>query len=81
VGRTLNLLVLLGGEDINASEVNLGVTVLAGLGGGHVHDLAGLILEDNVHTLAEGRSLLGLAAFLLLVVGSLVVTLRPHIFY
>ena len=39
VGRGDELLHLLAGEDIGGGEVALGVTVLAGLGGGHVDHL------------------------------------------
>jgi hypothetical protein len=41
VGGGGHLLVLLAGEDVNAHKVALGVAVLAGLGGGHIHDLRG----------------------------------------
>ena len=33
---------------VNGDKVNLGVTVLSGLGGGHVDDLAGPALDDDV---------------------------------
>jgi hypothetical protein len=39
VGGGGQILVLLASEDVNAHEVALGVSVLAGLGGGHVRDL------------------------------------------
>ena len=32
------------GEDIEGDHVHLGVAVLASLGGGHLHDLAGTVL-------------------------------------
>ena len=32
---------LLSSEDVNSCKMDLGVAVLAGLGGGHVDDLAG----------------------------------------
>jgi hypothetical protein len=35
------------------------VTVLARLGGGHVDDLAGTALDDNVTVLAQSRALHG----------------------
>lgn len=41
------VLILLAGEDTDGNEVALSVTVLAGLGGGHVHDLARVISEKN----------------------------------
>ena len=39
VGRGRDVLKLLAGEDVDGDKVDLGVTVLAGLGGGHVDDL------------------------------------------
>jgi hypothetical protein len=39
VGRGHHVLILLAGEDIHGSKVTLCVTVLAGLGGGHIHNL------------------------------------------
>jgi hypothetical protein len=54
VGRRDELLHLLAGEDVGGDEVALGVTVLAGLGGGHFHDFAGTALflgEKNNHVL------------------------------
>lgn len=44
---------LLAGEDINGNKMDLGVTVLAGLGGGHVDNLAGAVLDHNKTVLAE----------------------------
>jgi len=52
----LNLLV---GENVQADNVGLGVAVLAGLGGGHLNNLAGAALHDDVATLADLASLLG----------------------
>lgn len=40
VGGGGELLKLLVGEDVGSDQVDLGVTVLSGLGGGHVDDLA-----------------------------------------
>jgi len=37
--------------------MDLGVAVLAGLGGGHVDDLAGTVLDADEAVLAEGRAL------------------------
>ena len=59
VGGGAKLFELLGGEDVDGDQVNLGVTVLAGLGGGHVDDLARAVLDDNVTVLAESGTLHG----------------------
>ena len=59
VGGRAQLLELLGGEDVDGDEVNLGVTVLSSLGGGHVNDLARVTLDHNVSALAEGGGLSG----------------------
>ena len=53
------ILVLLAGEDIDTDKVNLGVTVLASLGGGHLDDLARAVLDHDVAVLAQGRALHG----------------------
>ena len=34
-------------EDIECDHVDLGVAVLPGLGGGHLHDLTGTVLKDE----------------------------------
>jgi hypothetical protein len=49
VGRGHHVLILLAGEDIHGSEVTLCVTVLAGLGGGHIHNL----MQQDRSTMAE----------------------------
>jgi hypothetical protein len=59
VGGGRQILELLAGEDIEGSDVNLGVTVLASLGGRHRGNLAGATLDDNVTTLAQSRTLHG----------------------
>lgn len=43
VGGRGHLLILLASEDVNADKVTLCVTVLAGLGGGHISDLCGAV--------------------------------------
>jgi len=43
-----DIFVLLAVVQVNAHHVHLGVAVLAGLGGGHLHDLARAPLHDNV---------------------------------
>jgi hypothetical protein len=45
------------GTHVGSDQVDLGVTVLAGLGGGHVNDLAGTALDDDVAVLAESGTL------------------------
>ena len=59
VGGGREIFVLLGGEDISGDKVNLGVTVLASLGGGHVDDLARAALDDNEAVLTQSRALHG----------------------
>lgn len=59
VGGRGQLLELLAGEDVDGDKVDLGVAVLAGLGGGHVDDLAGAVLDDDVTVLAESGTLHG----------------------
>ena len=53
------IFVLLAGEDVKGDKVDLGVTVLAGLGGRHVDNLAGAALDHDETVLAEGRALHG----------------------
>ena len=48
---------LLSSENVNSDQVDLGVTVLASLGSGHINDLAGTTLDDNVAVLAKSRAL------------------------
>lgn len=52
---------LLAGEDIESDDVNLGVTVLASLGGRHINDLAGTTLDDNVTVLSQSGALHGVS--------------------
>ena len=59
MGGRAEFLELLAGEDVHGNEMDLGVTVLAGLGGGHVDDLAGAVLDHDEAVLAEGRALHG----------------------
>ena len=61
MGRWAQLFKLLAGEDVDGDEMDLGVTVLAGLGGGHVDNLAGAILDHDEAVLAEGRALHGVS--------------------
>ena len=46
-----------GNTHVSSDKVDLGVTVLAGLGGGHVDDLARPALDDDVTVLAESGTL------------------------
>ena len=48
---------LLAGEDVDGNDVDLGVAVLARLGGGHFDDLAGTTLDHDVAVLPQGRAL------------------------
>lgn len=59
MGGGRQILELLASEDVNGDQVDLGVTVLAGLGGRHVDDLAGTALDDDVAVLSQGRTLHG----------------------
>lgn len=59
MGGGTDVLVLSGVEDVESDHVDLGVTVLSGLGGGHLHDLAGPVLDHDESVLAEGRALHG----------------------
>jgi len=53
-GKIFELLV---GEDIDGDQMNLCVTVLASLGGGHFDDLAWALLDDDEAVLPQGRTL------------------------
>lgn len=59
MGGGRQILKLLAGEDIDGDNVDLGVTVLASLRGGHVDDLAGAALDDDVTVLPQSRALHG----------------------
>jgi hypothetical protein len=59
VGRGGEILELLAGEDVDGDKMDLGVTVLAGLGGGHVDNLARAALDNDVTVLPQGRALHG----------------------
>lgn len=59
VGGGAEIFVFLAGEDIDGDQMDLGVTVLAGLRGRHINDLAGASLDDNETVLSEGRALGG----------------------
>lgn len=59
VGGRGKIFQLLLGEDIFGDEMNLCVSMLSGLGGRHVDDLARTLLDENVSTLPQGRALHG----------------------
>ena len=59
MGRGGEILELLASEDVDGNEMDLGVAVLAGLGGGHVDDLARAALDHDVAVLPQGRALHG----------------------
>lgn len=59
VSRGRQILVLLGGEDVDGDKVDLGVAVLASLGGRHIDNLAGAALDDDETVLAQSRALHG----------------------
>lgn len=59
VGGRRQIFKLLASEDVESDHVDLGVTVLASLGGGHFNDLAGTVLNDNVAVLTQRRTLHG----------------------
>jgi len=49
----------LAGENVKGNHVDFGVTVLAGLGGGHLDNLAGTALDHDESVLPECRALHG----------------------
>jgi len=59
VGGWTEFFELLAGEDINGDKMDLCVTVLTSLGGRHVDDLAGAVLNDDESVLSQGRALHG----------------------
>jgi hypothetical protein len=59
VGGRAQFFKLLASEDVDGDKVDLGVTVLTGLGGGHVDDLAGAALDDDETVLPQSGTLHG----------------------
>lgn len=57
VGGRAKILELLASEDVNRNKMDLGVTVLAGLGCAHFDNLARAALDDDETVLAERRAL------------------------
>jgi len=59
VGGWAEFFELLAGEDIDGNKMDLCVTVLSSLGGRHVDDLAGAVLDADEPVLPQGRTLHG----------------------
>jgi hypothetical protein len=59
VGGWAEFFELLAGEDIDGDKMDLCVTVLTSLGGRHVDDLAGAVLNADESVLSQGRALHG----------------------
>jgi hypothetical protein len=57
VGGWAQVLELLAGEDVDGDEMDLGVAVLARLGGGHFDNLAWTVLDHDEAVLAQSRAL------------------------
>jgi hypothetical protein len=60
VGGRRQIFEFLAGEDVDGSNVDLGVTVFASLGGGHFDDLAGTAFDDDETVLPQGGTLHGI---------------------
>lgn len=58
VGGRGEILQLLLGEDVDRDQMDLGVTVLSGLGGGHLDNLARAVLDTHKPVLPQGGTLL-----------------------
>lgn len=59
MGGRAKLFKLLTGEDIDGNKMDLCVTMLASLGGRHIDDLAGTVLDHDEAVLPQGRALHG----------------------
>ena len=59
MGGRAEIFQLLLGEDVDGDQMDLGVTVLSGLGGGHLDNLARAVLDDDEAVLPQGRTLHG----------------------
>lgn len=57
MGGGAKIFKLLASEDVNCNEMDLRVTVLAGLRSAHFDDLAGAALDDDESVLAKRRAL------------------------
>ena len=60
MGGRAEVFQFLASEDVDGDQMDLGVTMLAGLRGAHFDDLAGAALDDNETVLAERRALHGI---------------------
>lgn len=58
MGGWAQIFELFTGKNIDSDKMNLGVTVLAGLGGTHFNNFAGALLDDHETVLTKGRALL-----------------------
>ena len=59
VSGRAQLFQLLASEDIQCNQMDLGVTMLSGLGSRHIDNLAGATLDHNMTVLAESGALHG----------------------
>jgi hypothetical protein len=57
VGGRAQVFQLLAGENISSVKMDLGVTVLSGLRGGHIGNLAGTLVDHSISSLLDGRRL------------------------
>ncbi|KAL8728807.1 MAG: hypothetical protein Q9166_005185 [cf. Caloplaca sp. 2 TL-2023] len=57
MGGRAKIFKFLAGEDVDSDEMDLGMTVLTGLGGGHVDDLAGTAFDDDKTVLPQSGTL------------------------
>lgn len=62
VGGWAEILKLLGSEDVDGDQMDLGVAVLASLRGSHLHNLAGTVLDDDEPVLPQSRALHGVGS-------------------
>ena len=61
VGGGAEFFEFLASEDVDSDEMDLSVTVLSSLGGGHVDDLARAVLDADETILSQGRALHGIS--------------------
>ena len=60
MGRWAKFFELLAGEDIDGNQMDLSVTMLASLRGGHIDNLARTVLDADGTILSQGRALHGI---------------------
>lgn len=60
VGGGAKIFQLLSSENVDSNKMDLGVTVLSSLGGGHFDNLARAVLDYDVAVLTERRALHGI---------------------